>query len=102
LRVLQQNNLECSLRERVCEGENSRKMVEPKKDQPSADKQNHQVTTLQNEVNKALAELAIQCMNMGLKKKYKATIVSKLFARTEMPFTKQVTNHQLPNKFKVS
>jgi hypothetical protein len=36
---------------------------------------------------------------VGQKKKYKAAVVSKLI---EMPFTKQVTDHQLPNKFKVS
>jgi hypothetical protein len=37
----------------------------------------------------------------GMEEKHKATIVSKLFIGTEMPFTKQVTIQQLPNKFKV-
>ena len=77
-------------------------MVEQKKNQPSANKQNHLATTPQNKVNKALAELAIRWADMGWKKKYTATMVNKLFAGIEMPFTKQVTDHQLPNKFKVS
>ncbi|XP_059455075.1 uncharacterized protein LOC132185298 [Corylus avellana] len=32
--------------------------------------------------------------------KYKTIVVSKLFAETETPFTKQVIDHPLPNKFK--
>jgi hypothetical protein len=34
------------------------------------------------------------------KEKQKAAVVNKLFAGTEIPFTKQVIDHSLPNKFK--
>ncbi|XP_059434176.1 uncharacterized protein LOC132167275 [Corylus avellana] len=37
---------------------------------------------------------------MEKKEKYKAAVVSKLFAGTETPFTKQVIDHPLPHKFK--
>jgi ribosome maturation protein Sdo1 len=52
-------------------------------------------------VDKALVELKIKMATMEKKEKQKAVVVSKLFAMTEMPFTKQVIDHPLPNKFKV-
>jgi hypothetical protein len=55
---------------------------------------------LQSDVDKALAELKMQFAALERKVKHKAAIVNKLFAGTETPFTKQVIDHPLPNKFK--
>ena len=60
------------------------------------------MVTPKNEVDKAFVELAMWCATMEQKQKHKATVVSKLFTGTKMPFTKQVTDYQLPNKFKSS
>jgi hypothetical protein len=57
-------------------------------------------TTQQSEVDEALAELKMKMATMEKKEKHKAAVVSKLFAGTETPFTKQVVEYPLPNKFK--
>jgi hypothetical protein len=51
-------------------------------------------------VDKALADLKMKMVAIEKKEKHKAVMVNKLFARMETPFTKQVIDHPLPNKFK--
>jgi ribosome maturation protein Sdo1 len=51
-------------------------------------------------VNKALVELKMKMAAIKKKEKQKAAVVNKLFAGTEIPFTKQVIDHLLPNKYK--
>jgi hypothetical protein len=51
-------------------------------------------------VDKALVELKMKMATMEKKEKHKAVVVSKLFAGTKTPFTKQVVEYPLPNKFK--
>ena len=52
----------------------------------------------QSDVDKTLAELKTKMAAIEKKEEHKAAVVSKLFARLETPFTKQVT--LLTNKFK--
>jgi ribosome maturation protein Sdo1 len=57
-------------------------------------------TTQPSEVDKALAELKMKMAAVEKKEKHKAAVVSKLFAGMKTPFTKQVVEYPIPNKFK--
>ena len=62
---------------------------------------NRKLTTTQpSEVDKALVELKMKMSAIEKKEKHKVVVVSKLFAGIETPFTKQVVEYPLPNKFK--